>query len=89
MSINPEITEYWNRQDAALMAEAGGDGERACRLLWAWNEGFDGEYTIGYSAELGMRRRLGLPTAECERKLREAHEAEDRMIAKYLAERGQ
>lgn len=88
MSINPEITAYWNRQDAALMAEAGGDGELACRLLWSWHEHFDGEYTIGYSAELQMRRRLGLPTADCERKLREAHEAEDRMIAEYHARQG-
>lgn len=74
--------------DRRLIAEAGGDIDRACRLLSGYREGFDGERVIEAEAHLGLRRRLGFPTAEAERRVREAHEAEERMIAEYLARHG-
>lgn len=73
--------------DKQLMKAAGGDKEKACRLLWSYSEGFDGEWVIGLQCELAMRRRIGAPVTECKRKLAHAQAEEDQMIADYLARR--
>jgi hypothetical protein len=79
------LTEYRNSNDAYYMREANGDIDLACRIMWDSNEHFDGEYVIGYGAEVAMRERLGFDATVARRKLAEAQAYENECEAEYVA----
>lgn len=69
--------------DLRLIEEAGGNIERACSLMSVYSEHFDGEQVIEAGAHLALRRRLGFPTGDAERKLVRLEAEEDAIMAQY------
>ena len=85
MSIN--ATTDWQtirkNRNLAILAEAGGNIERAISLMYMDNEHFDGEIIISLSAEVRFREDCGFPTADAKRRLIKAQADEDREWAAY------
>ena len=83
MSTTTDWQTHRKNRNLAMLAEAGGNIERAVSILMYENEHFDGETIIAIGAEVRLREDCGFPTADAKRRLHEAQDAEDRWMAEY------